>query len=98
MEENNKITKIESKLESIKQICERNNQIAKENEQEIKEMLNNHCRRIRSSENNLIEMKTEVKPIVNLYQKLGQFMIGFCIVLGTVIVGLVYFVRDKITN
>lgn len=93
---NNEITKLEGKLENIKDICERNNKIAKENEKEIKEMLNNHCRRIRSSENDLIEIRTEVKPLVNLYNRFAQFLIGFCIIVGGLFIGALIFLKDKI--
>ena len=93
--DNNKIIKIESKLENIKSICERNNEWLREDVENTKQLLKNHCERIRESEKNMVKVKTEIKPIVNLYNKFTQFIIGFCIILGTVIVSLVYFIKNK---
>ena len=100
MEENNKnqMANCESELKLIRQICETNNKLAEENKRETKKMLDDHCKRIRFSEKEITVMKTETKPIVNFFNKISQFMIGLCILIGGVIVGGLYFLKDKITN
>jgi CxxC motif-containing protein len=91
---NNQITEMKGDLKNIKDICMRNNEWLKEDLKKTKKLLDSHCGRIRNTENDLIEIKTEVKPIINFYNKVGQFTIGLCILIGGVIVGGLYFMKD----
>lgn len=90
----NQMANCESELKLIRQICETNNKLAEENKKETKEMLNNHCRRIRDTENDLTVIQTEVRPVISMYNKFSQFVIGFLIIVGGLFLGAIIFLKD----
>ena len=93
--DNNKIIKIENKLENIKSICERNNEWLKEDVENTKQLLKDHCGKINKNEKDMIKVQTEIKPMVNFFNNLGKFLIGFMITVGTLITGAIYFFIDR---
>lgn len=97
-EDNNKnlITELKGELKNIREICQQNYKWIKRDTESTKQLLDNHCERIRETEKNITVIKTETKPIINFYNKVGQFMIGLCIVIGGIIVGGLYFLKDKL--
>lgn len=90
----NQMTNCESELKLIRQICETNNKLAQENKKETKKMLDNHCDRLRKNTGDIIRIQTEVKPVVKFYNRVGEFLIGLCILIGGLIVGGLYFLKD----
>ena len=92
---NNEIIKIKSKLENIKNICERNNEWLKKDVESTKQLLKDHCGKIRTTEKDMVKVQTEIKPMVNFFNNLGKFLIGFMITVGTLITGAIYFFINR---
>jgi len=40
--------------------------------------------------------KTEFEPVHNLYKKLTDFSLGFIIAIGSIVLGVIYFIKEQI--
>jgi hypothetical protein len=64
--------------------------------EEHKKFLDDHCKRISILEKDKALFESDLRPIKKVYDNLAIFMIGFLITIGSVAVGLIYFLRDRL--
>jgi len=62
---------------------------------EAKNLIDNHCGRIRKNTNTLEVIKTELEPIKKFYNRITDFSVGIIIFVGSIIGGIIYFLKNK---
>lgn len=60
------------------------------------EQIDDHCLRLRSVEKQIAINEAEFAPIKKLYDNLTSAMIGFFILIGSLVIGLAYYLKNKI--
>lgn len=65
---------------------------------ELREKIDSHCLRIREIERQKAVLDAEFKPIKKLFDNIVMAMIGFFIFVGTLFVGVLYYIKEKTTN
>ncbi len=70
--------------------------IQDERNNEQQKQIDNHCSRLRDNAKKLSIMEIEMKPIRRLYNKFIDFVIGFIIIIGSLAIGAILFLKDKL--
>ena len=83
-------------INSFNEYKEVTKQYIDERNQDQQKLIDSHCGRIRENTRKIIVIETEIKPIKKFYNKIADFAVGFIVIIGSIIVGGIYLLKDKL--